>query len=893
MSFHGILVRLYGLLLRAFPGAHRSRYSHEMADAFERELAAARAGVGAWGALRFALRGYLDAVVAGAGERRRSGRAGGGGGFELGLGRDLVHAARSLARSWTYSLVSLVSLAAGLGTTLAIMTLFRVTMEAPFDLDQEGLVEVLPTEEGQLEGAWSYLDFVELQERVGALALTAWTVRDGSLRTEGTEVGQRVDIAYVSPGYFEVLRLEPALGSGLTADGGTDGDAVPVVVSHGFWRTQMGEATDVIGRVLTLNRAPHVVVGVAPGWFTFHDTRRSADAWVPLASHPALAADAPERLDREQAWIGVLGRVRGGATMEQADAAVQSVAAGLAETYPSSHESRGARVLAWHWQGAQAMSDNGWLMPALFGTLCGFLLLVVCLNLAGMALVRSTRRARELAVRVAIGSSRRRLVQVLMAEAIVLAAVGGILVVGVAALAVRLIAARYSVPVPASAEMDAPAIATWMAVAFGTTLVFGLVPALRFSRPELAAVIKEESGSGGRRSGVFHRLVASAQAGLAVPVLVVAVAVGQGALQMTSVDFGVEVEGLLVWAPSDLAAEGYDAAAAERFAQDLVREVGALPGVEAVVPSDRTPLDGWPQPVQVSTPDAGTPATARIVRVGPGWLDALGVPLPRGRSIEREDVPGAEPVAVVTAELAAELFLDGEPLGRRLTLEGPDGETREVTVVGVAGELAGQWPGSGEDQVFLALAQEPSTVLGLAVRTAAGSQGEDALVAAIEQVVLLLDPELAQPDVSAFRTIVEEQSKELSIWTAFFGLLAVLLLLLSGLGVYGVVAFTVASRTREIGVRMALGSSREQVLRKVLWDGARLALPGLVFGALAGTAVSALILNQMFVEMGLPLAGASTLAAACAAALAVVLASSFLPARRAASVDPLEALRAE
>ena len=893
MSFHGLLVGLYGLLLRAFPGAHRNRYRHEMADAFERELAGARARGGVRATVRFALRAYLDALVAGAGERRRSGGAGGAGGFELGVGRDLVHAARSLSRSWAYSLVSLVSLAAGLGVTLTVMMLFRVTMEAPFEVDEEGLVEVLPTEEGQLEGAWSYPDFVELQERVGALELTGWTLREGSLRTEGTEAGQRVNVAYVSPGYFEVLRLEPSLGRGLPADGRVDGDAVPVIVSHGFWRNQMGEAPDVVGRVLSLNRAPHVVAGVAPEWFSFHDTRRNADAWVPLASHPALAADAPGRFDRGQAWIGVLGRLRDGSTREQAEAAVRAVAAGLAEAYPVTHQDRSGRVLPWHWQGAQFVSDDGWIAPALFGTLSGFLLLVVCLNLAGMAMVRGASRARELAVRLAIGSSRRRLVQVLMAEAVVLAAVGGILVVGVAWLALRIITARYGVPVPASAAMDAPAVAGWMAVAFGTTLVFGLIPALRFSRPDLLAVIKEDPGSGGRRSGFFHRLVASAQAGLAVPVLVVAVAVGQGALQITSVDFGVEEEGLVVWAPSDLAAEGYDAAAAERFARDLVREVGALPGVEAVVPSDRTPLDGRPQPVQISTPDVGTQATARMARVGPGWLDALGVPLLRGRSIERDDVPGAEPVAVVTAELAAELFPDGEPLRRRLTLEWPDGERREVTVVGVAGELAGQFLGVGEDHVLVALAQEPSTVLGLAVRAAPASLADDGLAEAIERIGLELDSELAQPNVAAFSTIVEEQSKEFSVWSAFFGVLAVLLLLLSALGVYGVVAFTVASRTKEIGLRMALGSSREQVLRKVLWDGARLALPGLALGALAGTAVAAQILNPMYVQIGLPLAGAGTLAAASAAAMGVVLASSFLPARRAASVDPLETLRAE
>lgn len=362
---------------------------------------------------------------------------------------------------------------------------------------------------------------------------------------------------------------------------------------------------------------------------------------------------------------------------------------------------------------------------------------------------------------------------------------------------------------------------------------------------------------------------------------------------MRQADFGVCQECLVVWKPADLGPDGYDAAAADRFARDVVREVEGLPGVETVAPADGVPLDFSQRPARVSSAEAGTSATAQVTRVGPGYLEALGVPLLRGRPLGADDVAGAEPIAVITASLAKDLYADVSPLGYRLRLETPEADDREVTIVGVAADFASHSLEAPHDHVLLSLAQEPSAVLGLVVATAPGFQAQDALVAGMERVALELDPELARPDVATFSAMVEDHAAEFPIWSAFFGLLAALLLMLSALGIYGVVAFTVASRTREIGVRMSLGSSRAEVVRKVLGDGARLAAPGLVIGSALGVVVAALVLNRIFVNIGLPLAGVGTLTAAAVASLATVLLASALPARRAASVDPLEALRAE
>ncbi len=904
MNLHRLLVAAYGMLLWVFPRHHRDRYGREILDAFGRELVAVRERAGAAAALRFALRGFLDAVLAGAGERRRAARERRAG-RELGLGPDLRHAVRSLARSWGYTLVCLFSLASGLGVTAAVMLLYRTTMEPPFELDEAGLVEVIPTHRGELGGSWSYPDFLELDGALASADLAAWTLREGALRAPDADVGEPVQVAYVSARYFRTLRLEPTLGRLLgESDGGTGG-AVPVVIAHGFWKNVMGGDSAVVGREIVLNRAPHVIVGVAPEWFRSHDTHWAAHAWVPLETHPLLAADGPARHDRGQGWLGILGRVPAGSSLGATEATASSVVAALAEANATTDEERGVRVLPWHWQGAEVGSGDGRLMAAIFGTLCTFLMLVVCLNLAGMGMVRSASRERELALRLAIGSGRRRLVQVLMAEALVLAAAGGVLVVGVAWLALRAISWRWGVTLPSSAELDAPLIAVCLAAALGTSLVFGLVPALRFSRPDLLATIKDDAGSGGRRSGLMHRITAAAQAGLAVPVLVVAVGVTQAALTNGDTDFGVREEGFVLWTPSGLVPQGYDSAAAERLVRDVAKDVGTLPGVQVVALADGAPLDGEVRPARGYTPRSGARTTVQVTRVGPGYLEALGVPLLGGRSVGAEDVPGSEPVAVLTATLAETLYPGSSPLGRRLLLEegvGEEddadagdafGEGREVTIVGVAADFASHSGGAPRDHVLLPLAQDPSAALGIVVRTDPPSRADEAMTASIERVILEHDRELARPDVVTFREVLDDQFAELPIWSAFFGVLAILLLLLSALGIYGVVAFTVASRTREIGARMSLGSSRGHVLRQVLWDGIRLAVPGLFLGSLAGAAVAAFVLNEILVEMELPLVYAGTLATAAAASLAVVLLASLLPARRAAGVDPLKALRAE
>lgn len=731
-----------------------------------------------------------------------------------------------------------------------------------------------------------------MEGATASLAMAAWTVREGSLRIGDGEAGERIRLAYVSPGYFEILGLRPVVGRGLGGARFGDEGAVPVVLSHGMWQDRMGGDVGVIGRIVTVNRAPHVVVGVAPPGFTGHRTGFSVHAWVPLDSHASLDEGAPDRYDRGAGWLGIVARLRNGAALPRATAEVASTMAGLESAHPTTNADRSPRVLPYHWQGADVVAGgDALLMGAIFAGLSGVALAIVCLNLAGMVFVRSASRERELALRLAIGSSRVRLVRYLMAEALVLAAVGGVLVTAVLWGALHGLSWRSDSPLPASLEVDAGTVALCMGLAMATTLVFGLLPAIRFSRPALLSALKDDSGGGGRRSGRFHRWAASFQTGLAVPVVVVAAGVIQGALSVGSAELGLEEEGLAVWVPMDLAADGYDAEAAGALARSLAAEVRLVPRVVAVAAADGVPLDYEPPTFVGVTPlDGGDAVTVRATRIGAGYLEALRTPILRGRPITEEDGPGSEPVAVMTASLAESLFAGENALGKRVRLTWSEDEAREYTLVGVSGDLAGHSLEAATDHVFLSLRQEPTTKVALAIRA---SSVDDDLLAAIRDRALALDPELARPAVVPFASLVEDASREFGIWGAFFSLIAALLLLLAALGIYGVVGFTVAGRTREIGVRMSLGSSRGQVLRMVLADALRLGLPGVVLGGLVGIVIATRVMNQMYVDIGLPLVDAPVLAAAAAAALTIVMAASLSPARRAAGVDPMEALRAE
>jgi predicted permease len=899
--------RVYRLALRAFPSGHRERYGAEMLHTFE-EAAAALPGVAK---LRFVIAAVGDAIRAGFGERRRqSDRAGRG--FAPGsIGRDLAHAVRSLAKARAFSFVSIVSLGIGLGTVILMLAVVRGLIGTPPAVVARGLVEVLIIPQGALRArvndwaidTWSYPDFVDVRDADTGLTIAGWTPAPVVLRTPDG-VPARVDAMYVSPSYFSVVGVPLARGGGFTPSE-TPGQP-EVVVSHRTWTTRLNAAPGIVGSTIAIDGTPHVIVGVAPEHFRGHfaQHRPGFAVWIPLREHPRLAGRDSLRANRDVDWIQILGRVTPGRTRAEAGAMVSSIMAGAAARHPSSNGLKSASVEPYFGMSARrktdALGEGGTLVAV-----AGMVLLIVCLNMSGMMLVRSATRERELAVRLAIGATRSRLMQYLLAEAVVLAFAGGALGALVVFGVPGLISMWRGEPLEVAMRPDGYLTALGIVLCLGASFVFGLLPAIRFSRPSLVTALKDDAGGGGRRVGRVHRWTAAIQAGLAVPFIVVGAVQLNAFRETATADLGFAPDGLYAL-PLDL-----NAARGNRDTEAFLRSVRAdlerAGGVVSAAAANGMPLDNQGRDVRVSAEGASAAVRAHTTRVTPEYLKTMGVALLRGRGLTAGDRAGSEPVALISQALALRLFSAGDPVGRRITfaLEGsgapvdPRWPTRSApstaqtfTVVGVTADFADAYLGAAGPQVLVSLAQYPvPQVYVIARGNPSPSQSRDqSMRTAFEHAIsgFYRDPDLVSSAMIPAERLVRRSRTELVYWSFMSSLGAGAALLLSALGVFGVIGFMVATRTREIGIRIALGASQSRVLRGVLGDAVKLVTGGIA----AGLAIAWVWVQEI---SWTPYGAIETLAFAAAAliALAVTLAAALPAARRAAAVEPLAAMRAE
>jgi predicted permease len=875
MMLRRAATRLYSLALKAFPSRHRANYAAEMVDTFDRALVAASRDRGAWHALRFAGAAWVNALSAGFGERRRYRLSGGAAGqpFLLGsAGRDLIQAVRSLAKARAFTLVCVTSLGVGMGTVIAILMLVRAIIGTPEHVNPRGLVEVLVTPLGPLRTqaggrvieTWSYPDFVDLRDANTGVAMTGWTFGDARFRLREGDAAARVPVMFVSANYFTTVGVRLARGPGFdpAVHDAAAAEAPPVVVGHRFWQDRLGADPDVIGSTIALNRTAHVVVGVVPAMYRGHlgpEGSPDVQLWVPLSRHPRLQGADSDRLNREADWVHIVGRLSPGTTLAQASAAVGSIMTGLAKQYPQSNQFKAGSVEPYFPMGAGSRDDARGAQAMFFG-LSGLVLFVVCLNISGMMMVRSATRERELALRQAIGASRPRLIQYILSEAVVLAVLGGTLAVGVIFGIPALLTWWFEFWHP-DLDLFVPDVWVYMTcvgLCFVTSVVFGLLPAIRFSRPNLVSALKDEAGSGGgRRVGRIHRLTAALQAGLAVPFLVIGGVKLDQVRTTAAANVGFETKGLFA-ASVDLVAGGH----AEKDAPFLLRAVqenlGQASGVQSVTVANGLPLDFRYRYVRVGREGAATLFRAHTTRVGERFFETMGIRLLRGRGFTRDDRNGSEPVVVLSEPLALQLYSGSEPVGQRLEFAMEGGPQQVFTVVGVTTDLVTSQMGTERPQLFVPLAQHPAPRVILVARASAS---DGSMASAFKNAVVEVDPEFLPTSMTTGDRLMRRSRNDLTVHSLTAVVCASVALSLTALGVYGVVGLMVASRTREIGVRMALGASRPRVLGTVLVDAMKVVLPGVAGGLLIAILVATIA--------GLP------------------------SARRAARVDPLRAMRAE
>ncbi|MEP6593135.1 MAG: ABC transporter permease, partial [Acidobacteriota bacterium] len=699
----------------------------------------------------------------------------------------------------------------------------------------------------------------------------------------GSDEPQRVAGFIVSADFFPVLGVQPALGRMFAADEETPGRQRRAVLGYGLWQRRFGGDRSILGRTVLLDTEPYEIVGVAPRGFDFP---MGSEIWAPLSFDAAAAAQRSAR------HLSIIGRLAPGRTLDDAKAQMAVIADRLAQQYPEANRDHSARVSTL----LHGMRDEGLgPMLSLSQASAAFVLLIACANIANLLLARGAERQRDIAVRLAIGASRARLVRELLLESLVLALAAVPAAIGVAWLGIRLI--RINMPPRLlrfvagwdHLDVDGRLIAVTAMLAIGTAIVFGVFPALQASRPRLAETLKEggRSATAGRHRQRLRRILVVAEIALSLPLLVASGLSIIGANRFLNGPQGYDPDGLLTLR-AVLPDAGYaDAAARRRFAADVVDRLSQMPGVLSAAATNSIPSgsSNSARAIDVdgrAAPDSANPPTVDYRTVTPGFFDTMRIAITQGRAFTSADREDAAAVAIVTESMAETYFPGTDPLGRRIKLGGG----AWITIVGVSHDVIHDWFDHRRyPTVYRPHAQSPGSNVAFVVR-AAGDPA--ALTTAAGRAVRTVDPSQPVFDVLPMRQVLYERTVGLQYIAAIMGVFAVLALGLAVVGVYSLMAFLMAQRAHEIGVRIALGASRGDVMRLAVGQAARLTCAGAAVGLVLATALGRLM------EAGLLgiVSGDARVSFGFAGMLVLsALAGGYLPARRAAAIDPMAAVR--
>jgi putative ABC transport system permease protein len=810
------------------------------------------------------------------------------------LWQDLRYAARTLRKQPTFALAAVLTLALGIGANAAMFSVVDGVLLRPLPYDHpERIVSIdEKSPDGTRNGGISTSNFLDW--RAGSTSFAAMAaVRRINMTLVGRDEPVILPGERVSAGYFDVWGTQPAIGRTFRPDEELPGHDHVAVLSHRLWVSQFGADPDLVGRTVTLNNESYTVIGVMPEGSNSDRTR--ARFWRPLAFSETERA-------RNVRWFSVIGRLKPGVRLQQARAEMDTIGARIAREYPESNKGWGVSI--------ERLSDvivGPQLQRSLYVLLVavGMLLLIACANLANLTLARGASREREVALRAALGAGRRRLVRQLLTESVMLALGGGALGVGVGYGGVRALRAFVppgTLPQDALILMDARVLVFCLVLSVATGTLFGLAPALHATAPDLNSAMNEGGrGSAGesRRRGLRSALVV-VEFALAFVLLAGGMLLLRSFSRMLSEPLSVDdAHVLTMWLP--VADDRFaDPAALLAYQRAVVERVSAVPGVGGVATADALPLDGWSygMPFLIAggtNVDQANRNSAGFKIVGPDYFRLLGVPILRGRALSDHDVRGSTPVAVVNESFVRRFFPSGDAIGQHLLIQqiipgkrqlGPDIQWEIVGVI--ANEHANSLDATADRAgIYVPLEQSPTTSINLVLRTTVEPQTvARAVVSAIHE----LNRDQVVNGIATLDQIKREATASSKLRSALLGIFAALALVLSATGVYGVISYAVAQRTREIGVRAALGASPRDVLRLVLRGGMRLTAIGLAIGAATALAVTRLLGSLVF---GMSPHDPLTLGASAVLLTVVALLACYLPARRAARLDPLVALRTE
>ena len=806
------------------------------------------------------------------------------------LSQDVRFAVRQMLRNPGFTIVALATLALGIGATAAIFSVVHAVVLRPLPVPEpERILTIYEYSRGNL-GNISAGNFVDGVQSAASFSDTT-ALQYSSFNLADAEDATRVIGARTTAGFFGVFGIAPQFGRVYTDAEDQPGRELVVVLSHRLWTRRFGADPSMVGRSIRLNGQPYEVVGIMPAHFDF--TAQTEELWVPIAFTPERKATHDEH------YLFSFGRLKPGVTREQAAAELDRNAADLKKKFPRDNAELGMRAVPLM---QNFVGDYGQRLFVMLGAV-GFVLLIACGNIANLLLARGAARSGELAMRAALGAGRGRIVRQLLTESAVLAVVSAAAGLALAAWGVRALiaAAPPGVPRLEQTSLDPIVIAFTMGIALLSAALFGVAPALRAARTDVQTVLKE-GGRGSSSGGVRDRLRAGlivAELALALLLLVGAGLLIRSAMALQNTAPGFHASGVLASRMSLPAAEYAEPARIIETFERVAEAARHVPGVSAAALTSQVPMgpggNGNGLIPEGRPLEMASAINSRLRIVTPGYFETLGIPILRGRPIDETDRRGGLKVMVVSQALADAAFPGADPIGKRMACceAGPDGKSPDYkTIVGVAGNV--RWRGLGEapsPEFYLPAAQVPAVAwnwiqrtMYVVVRTSMDPAAlANPLRAAVAPIV---------PGVPLFDARSMEERVGASIATARFNTLLLSLLggiglVLSAVGIYGVIAYFVSRRTQEIGVRMALGASRRDVVALVIRQAAVPVGLGIAIGLAASFPLARVLSTQLF---GVRPYDPATFAAVVAALAFVALLASLIPAARAASLDPTRAL---
>jgi len=800
------------------------------------------------------------------------------------LWQDLRYGARMLLKNLGFTLIAVITLALGIGANAAIFSVVNAVLLRPLPYDNpERLIKINETKLPQFpEFSVSPGNFLEWKKQNTVFEkLVAWN--GAAFHLVGTGDPERLIGLRVSDGFFAMLGAKPQLGRDFLAEEDQPGRNNVVILSHGLWQRRYGGNPEIVNQTIALSGRTFTVVGIMPATFKFGDGE--IEIWTPMAF------TAQQAQQHGGHYVQATGRLKLGVTLAQARSEMGAIASRLAAQFPDENA-------GWNVKLTPMLEDIvKTVKPALLVLLSAvaFVLLIACANVANLLLARASARHKEIAIRTSLGAGRWRVVRQLLTESSLLSLVGGIagLVLSVWGVRLLLALAPEDLPRVKDVSLDARVLAFTAAVTLLTGLFFGIFPALQASKPNLNEILKDAgrgSTDGGRRRLVRSALVVL-EVALALVLLVGAGLFIKSFLRLQRVNPGFNPDHALTTSIAIPARKYPDVQQQAAFFKQLIEKVAVLPGVQAAGASHVVPFTGNDYilgfVIEGRPPyPRGEQPSANYYAVSPDYFKAMGIPLLRGRYFTEGDMRDTTRVAIISDAMAKKFFPGEDPIGKRIHIT--NGPTTFREIVGIVGDV--KHYSLDQDtgwQAYEPYTQQPFSFMTLVTRTAGDPAG---LTAAIRKEVSNLDKEQPLSNARTLDKLISDSVAQQRFSVLLLGIFASVAMALAAIGIYGVLSYSVTQRTQEIGIRMALGAGRRDVIKLVVWNGMLLTLVGVGIGLGASFALTRLISTLLF---GVSPTDRLTFGSIVLILITVALAACLIPARRAAKVDPLVALRYE